>query len=452
MTINHSNNTKESACKVTDEICLPDTKLPRVVVIGGGFAGLALVEKLKNKEVQVVLFDKNNFHQFQPLFYQVATSALEPDSIVFPFRKQISGYKNVLFRLAEVEEIQPSSNTVITNKGSAHFDYLVLATGTTTNFFGMDNVESHSLGMKDIRDSLNIRHMMLQNLEEAAITCDDNERDALTNFVIVGGGPAGVEMAGALAEFCKYILPKDYPEYPSSIMNIYLVEANDKLLSTMSDNASTKTLKFLKDLDVKVLFNESVSDYDGSIVTTKSGKTILAKNLIWTAGVKGQFPKGIDEKHVVRGNRLKTNSYLKVEGYENIFAIGDIAALISSDTPKGHPQVAQTAIQQGKYLGDSLLDIIKDKPLKPFEYKDKGSLATVGKRKAVADLGKFKFAGYFAWLLWSIVHLMSISGFRNRLMVGFNWAVSYFTYEKSNRVIIRNFKPKTKSLSNEEIS
>ena len=452
MTINHSNNTKESACKVTDEICLPDTKLPRVVIIGGGFAGLALVEKLKNKEVQVVLFDKNNFHQFQPLFYQVATSALEPDSIVFPFRKQISGYKNVLFRLAEVEEIQPSSNTVITNKGSAHFDYLVLATGTTTNFFGMDNVESHSLGMKDIRDSLNIRHMMLQNLEEAAITCDDNERDALTNFVIVGGGPAGVEMAGALAEFCKYILPKDYPEYPSSIMNIYLVEANDKLLSTMSDNASTKTLKFLKDLDVKVLFNESVSDYDGSIVTTKSGKTILAKNLIWTAGVKGQFPKGIDEKHVVRGNRLKTNSYLKVEGYENIFAIGDIAALISSDTPKGHPQVAQTAIQQGKYLGDSLLDIIKDKPLKPFEYKDKGSLATVGKRKAVADLGKFKFAGYFAWLLWSIVHLMSISGFRNRLMVGFNWAVSYFTYEKSNRVIIRNFKPKTKSLSNEEIS
>ena len=452
MTINHSNNTKESACKVTDEICLPDTKLPRVVVIGSGFAGLALVEKLKNKEVQVVLFDKNNFHQFQPLFYQVATSALEPDSIVFPFRKQISGYKNVLFRLAEVEEIQPSSNTVITNKGSAHFDYLVLATGTTTNFFGMDNVESHSLGMKDIRDSLNIRHMMLQNLEEAAITCDDNERDALTNFVIVGGGPAGVEMAGALAEFCKYILPKDYPEYPSSIMNIYLVEANDKLLSTMSDNASTKTLKFLKDLDVKVLFNESVSDYDGSIVTTKSGKTILAKNLIWTAGVKGQFPKGIDEKHVVRGNRLKTNSYLKVEGYENIFAIGDIAALISSDTPKGHPQVAQTAIQQGKYLGDSLLDIIKDKPLKPFEYKDKGSLATVGKRKAVADLGKFKFAGYFAWLVWSIVHLMSISGFRNRLMVGFNWAVSYFTYEKSNRVIIRNFKPKTKSLSNEEIS
>ncbi|WP_026754867.1 NAD(P)/FAD-dependent oxidoreductase [Sediminibacter sp. Hel_I_10] len=444
MNVNHSNTAiTESACKITDEICLPDTNLPRVVIIGGGFAGLALVEKLKHKEVQVVLFDKNNFHQFQPLFYQVATSALEPDSIVFPFRKQINGYKNVLFRLAEVEEIQPSTNTIITNKGSVHFDYLVLATGTTTNFFGMDNVESHSLGMKDIRDSLNIRHMMLQNLEQAAITCDDKERDALTNFVIVGGGPAGVEMAGALAEFCKYILPKDYPEYPSSIMNIYLIEAIDELLSTMSEKASTKTLKYLKDLDVKVLFNESVSDYDGSIVTTKSGKTILAKNLIWTAGVKGQFPKGIDEKHVVRGNRLKTDSFLMVEGYDNIFAIGDIAAVITEETPKGHPQVAQTAIQQGKYLGNILLKIIKNEGVNPFEYKDKGSLATVGKRRAVADLGKFKFAGYFAWLLWSIVHLLSISGFRNRLMVGFNWAVSYFTYEKSNRLIIRNFKPKS---------
>ena len=441
---NHtSENTMEAACKVTDDICLPDSKFPRVVIIGGGFAGLALVEKLKHKELQVVLFDKNNFHQFQPLFYQVATSALEPDSIVFPFRKQISGYKNVAFRLVEVEEIQPSLNTLITSKGKVHYDYLVLATGTTTNFFGMDSVEENSLGMKDIRDSLNIRHMMLQNLEQAAITCDDDERDALTNFVIVGGGPAGVEMAGALAEFCKYILPKDYPEYPSSIMKIYLIEAIDELLSTMSDKASSKTLKYLKDLNVKVLFNESVSDYDGSQVTTKSGKTILAKNLIWTAGVKGQFPKGIDEKHVVKGNRLKTDSNLKVEGHENIFAIGDIAAIITEQTPKGHPQVAQTAIQQGKYLGNSLLKIIEDQAVKPFEYKDKGSLATVGKRKAVADLGKFKFAGYFAWLLWSIVHLLSISGFRNRLMVGFNWAVSYFSYEKSNRVIIRNFKPKS---------
>jgi NADH dehydrogenase len=444
MNVKHSNNsTNKSSCKVTDDICLPDSSLPRVVIIGGGFGGLALVEKLKHKKVQVVLFDKNNFHQFQPLFYQVATSALEPDSIVFPFRKQFSGYKNVIFRLAEVEEIQPSSNILITSRGKVHYDYLVLATGTTTNFFGMDSVAQNSLGMKDIRDSLNIRHMMLQNLEQAAITCDDDERDALTNFVIVGGGPAGVEMAGALAEFRKYILPKDYPEYPASIMNIYLIEAIDELLSTMSDKASSKTLKYLKGLNVKVLFNESVSDYDGSEVTTKSGKKILAKNLIWTAGVKGQFPKGVDEKHVVKGNRIKTDPYLKVEGFKNVFAIGDIAALISEETPKGHPQVAQVAIQQGKYLGESLLKLMKNKHIEPFYYKDKGSLATVGKRKAVADLGKFRFTGYFAWLLWSVVHLISISGFRNKLMVGFNWAVSYFTYEKSNRLIIRNFKPKS---------
>jgi|TARA_Y100000589_G_scaffold326976_1_gene367888 NADH dehydrogenase len=437
----------KSACKATDNICLPDTHWPRVVIVGGGFAGLALVEKLKHKEVQVVLFDKNNFHQFQPLLYQVATSALEPDSIVFPFRKQFNGYKNVVFRLAEVEEIQPSSNVVKTNKGNIHYDYLVLATGTTTNFFGMNTVEENSLGMKDIRDSLNIRHMMLQNLEQAAITCDDEERDALTNFVIVGGGPAGVEMAGALAEFCKYILPKDYPEYSSSIMNIYLIEAGKELLSTMSNKASSKTLRYLEDLNVKVLLNESVTNYDGNKVSTKSGKTFLAKNLIWTAGVKGQFPEGIDAKHVVRGNRLKTDPFLMVEGYENIFAIGDIAAVITENTPKGHPQVAQTAIQQGKYLGKVLLKLMKNEGVKPFEYKDKGALATVGKRKAVADLGKFKFGGYFTWLLWSIVHLMSISGFRNRLMVGFNWAVSYFTYEKSNRLIIRNFSKASNSKS-----
>lgn len=430
----------DATCGTAGSICLPDSKFPRVVIIGGGFAGLALIEGLKKQDVQVVLLDRNNFHQFQPLLYQVATSGLEPDSILFPFRKQITGYKNVIFRLTEVEEIQTKTKTIITNKGTLTYDYLVFATGTTTNFFGMEKLELNSLGMKDIRDSLNIRHMMLQNLEQAAITCDAEERDALTNFVIVGGGPAGVEMAGALSEFCKYIIPKDFPEYPSSIMKIYLIEATNQILSGMSDKASTMTLTYLKALNVEVLLDEEVIDYDGLVVTTKSGKKIIAKNLIWTAGVTGQFPKGLNIASVGKGNRLKTNDLLQIEGYSNIFAIGDIAAVITKETPYGYPQVAQPAIQQGKYLSHTLMNIIQQKPLVNFKYKDKGTVATIGKHKAVADIGKFKFTGYSAWLLWSIVHIMSISGFRNKLMVAINWAISYFNYEKSNRLIIRKYK------------
>lgn len=430
----------ESSCMKDERICLPDSALPRIVVIGGGFAGLALVEGLKNKPVQVVLIDRNNFHQFPPLFYQVATSGLEPDSIVFPFRKQLKGYKNVRFRLAEVTQIDPASQTVYTDKGALNYDFLVLATGTRTNFFGLKEVEYNSLGMKDIRDSLNIRHMMLQNLEQAAITCNADARDALTNFVVVGGGPAGVEMAGALAEFCKYILPKDYPEYPSTSMHIYLIEASDELLANMSEKASEKTLKYLKKLNVQVLLNEVVSGYDGLEVSTKSGTKIRAKNLIWTAGVTGQVPGGIGPEHLSKGNRLKTDGFLKVVGLKNVYAIGDIACISTNVTPFGHPQVAQAAIQQGRHLAKVLCNTIASKPLHPFSYRDKGSLATVGKRRAVADLGKLRIGGYTAWLLWSLVHLMSISGFRNKALVGLNWAVSYFTYEKSNRIIVRKFE------------
>jgi len=437
-----SKSCEDIECCSSESICLPNTNQKRLVVIGGGFAGLELAKKLKNKPIQVVLIDKNNFHQFQPLLYQVATSGLEPDSIVFPLRKQFEGYKNFSFRLAEVLRIDTAQNTVYTTKGKLTYDYLALATGTATNFFGLESVQKHSLGLKDIRDSLNIRHMMLQNLEQAAITCNEQEREALTNFVIVGGGPAGIEMAGALAEFCKYIIPKDYPEFSSSIMKIYLIEASDKILGVMSKKASSKSLEYLKYLNVNVLVNEAVVDYDGNLVKTKSGKEIQAKNLIWAAGVKGKFPDGLERNNIVRGNRLKVDQNLKIEGFENIYALGDVAAMITNNTPKGHPQVAQPAIQQGKYLAATLLKIIDNKPILPFKYKDKGSLATVGKRRAVADLGKLKFAGYVAWLLWSFVHLMSISGFRNKVSVSLNWAISYFSYDKSNRLIIRNFKRK----------
>ena len=426
-------------------ICLPKSKFPRLVIVGGGFAGLALAQGLRKKNIQVVLIDKNNFYQFQPLLYQVATSGLEPDSIVFPFRKQLSLNKNVVYRMVEVETIDAEKNEIQTNNGTLNYDYLVIATGTKTNFFGMSNVEENSIGLKDIRDALNIRHKMLQNLEEATITCDDKKRDALTNFVIVGGGPAGVEMAGALGEFCKYILPKDYPEYASSIMKIYLIEGSGQLLSVMSDKSSEKTLKYLKELNVNVILNEVVTGYDGETVETKTGHQILAKNLIWTAGVKGQFPNGIkNESNVVRGNRLKVDEYLRLNGHKNIFALGDIASVITEKNPNGHPQVAQPAIQQGKYLAKNILNLIDGQKIKPFKYKDKGSLATVGKRKAVANVGRFDFAGYFAWLLWSLVHIMSISGFKNKLLVGLNWTMSYFSYEKSNRLIIRDYKNNNK--------
>jgi len=421
-----------------EQICLSDSNLPRIVVIGGGFAGLSLVKHLSKEKVQVVLIDKNNFNQFQPLLYQVATSGLEPDSIVFPFRKQITSYKNVIFRMAEVDKINCNEKILHTNNGYLTYDYLVISTGTATNFFGNRNIETNSLGLKNIRDSLNIRHSMLKNLERATITCDEKERDALTNFVIVGGGPAGVEMAGALAEFCKYILPKDYPEYPSSIMKVYLIEGADKLISSMSHKASNKTLNYLKELNIDVLLNEIVIDFDGNKVVTKSGQEIFAKNLIWTAGVKGQLPNGINDSYMVDGNRLKTNQFMEVEGLKDVFAIGDIAAIMSKETPKGHPQVAQPAIQQGRLLAKNLINKINKKTLIPFRYKDRGSLATIGKKRAVADIGKYKFAGYFAWLLWSVVHIFSIIGFRNRLLVGINWTISYFSYEKSNRIIIKD--------------
>lgn len=422
-------------------ICLPEAQLPRVAVIGAGFAGLNLIKRLRNKPVEIVLLDKNNFHQFQPLLYQVAIAGLEPDSIVTPIRKLFQGYKNLIFRMAEVLEVNPEKQIVITNIGYLTYDFLVIATGSSTNYYGLNQVEENSVGLKDIRDALDIRSWVLQNLEEAVITCDLKEKDALTNFVIVGGGPAGVELAGALAEFKRYLLHKDYPEIAKEWMKIYLLEAGDRLLSVMSEKSSQHALKVLKKLEVEVLLNTAVEGYDGEKVSLKDKNPITAKSLVWTAGVQGSYPKGLTLSDIERGNRLKVGSYNQVTGYENIFAIGDVAAMVSDELPKGHPMLAPVAIQQGNLLAINLLHFIKDgKFKKPFHYLDKGSMATIGKNKAVAEIGKTKLKGWLAWVMWSTVHLISITGFKNKLMVGINWMVRYFTYEKANRLIIRPFQ------------
>jgi NADH dehydrogenase len=386
------------------------------------------------------MIDRNNFHQFQPLLYQVATSGIVPDSIAFPFRKQFKRYKNVFFRMADVLEIATDKKQVITDIGTINFDYLVVATGSVTNFFGLKDVQANSLGMKSIQEALDIRSLILQRFEKAVVTSDDETRDALTNFAVIGGGPAGVETVGAIAEFKKYILPKDYPDLDTSMMSIYLIESNDCLLKGMSDQSSEKSLRYLAELGVNVHLNTRVTSYDGLKIQTSDEKQFSARTVIWTAGVKGDAPSGLDQKCFAGGNRLLVNDFSEIKGCTNIYAIGDIAAMLSDKYPFGHPMVAQVAIQQGDLLAKNLLCQIEGKSSNKFEYKDKGSLATVGKRKAVADIGRFKFGGYFAWLLWSIVHLMSISGFKNKLFVGINWMWSYFTYDKGNRLIMRRYK------------
>lgn len=435
------------ACRTGDDICLPESPLTRMVVIGGGFAGISLIKKLKNKPVQIVLLDRNNFHQFHPLLYQVATSGIEPDSIVFPLRKLFKGFQNVHFRMANVERIIPESNKVITDIGGLKYDYLIIACGSNTNFFGLKDVQKYGIGMKSIQEALDTRSLILQHLERAVITCDEAERDTLTNFAVVGGGPAGVETAGAIAEFKKYVLPKDYPGLDAKMMSIYLIEAGDNLLKSMSNKASMNALAYLRQIGVDIKLNTVVRSYDGLNIKTDKKAILKARTLIWTAGVTGNIPSGISRENVTRENRILVDEFCRIKGYPNIYAIGDLAAMISKTYPAGHPMVAQVAIQQGRLLAKNIVLQLQNKPPKAFFYKDKGALATIGKRRAVADLGNFKFSGYFAWLLWSTVHLISISGFRNKLLVGLNWAWSYFTYDKGNRLIIRRYET---AKSNEE--
>jgi len=422
------------------EIWLPDADLPRVVVVGAGFAGISLIKKLHRQPVSVVLIDANNFHQFQPLFYQVATSGLEPDAISFPVRKLFKGYKNFLFRMACVEEVKPEQKRIYTDEGYVDYKFLVLATGSKTNFYGLNSVEKYGIGLKSLKESIDLRSLMLENLEKAAITTDEEERHRLTNVVIVGGGPAGVEMAGALAEYKRYVLPKDYPYFCDDTMKIYLVEAGSNLLASMSQASSETTLNDLRDMGVNVLLNKAVKSYNGQIVDLGNNEWLAAATLVWTAGVKGDFPQGMEHAIIVPGNRLKVNEYNQVNGYKNIFAIGDVGGMVSEEFPRGHPMVAPAAIQQGEHLAKNIQNLLMDKPLTSFTYRDKGALATIGKKRAVADLSGRHFKGFFAWIIWSTVHLLSIIGFKNKVFVGLNWLGSYISYDKGNRLIIRKYQ------------
>ncbi len=420
---------------------IPQSNYPRIVIVGGGFGGISLAQKLSKKEVQVVLLDKNNYHTFQPLLYQVSTGGLEPDSIAYPLRKVLIGYDNFFFRLAEVKEIQPEKKVLSTSIGEVSYDYLVVATGSETNFFGNKELEKNAMAMKSIPQSLNLRSLILENFEQALLTDDYHERDALMNFVIVGGGPTGVELAGALAEIKKGILPKDYPDLDTRRAQINLVQGGDCLLNAMSANASEKSEQFLEKLGVQVWKNTRVTGYDGKTVTTKTDLTFDTATLVWAAGVMGATIKGLDAKELLAGgNRLNVNEFNQVEGYPEIFAIGDIACMQSEDYPRGHPMMAQPAIQQGKHLGENLVRLIDGKSLKPFSYLDKGSMATVGRNKAVVDLKNLKFQGVFAWFVWMFVHLFFLIGFRNRVVVFVNWVYNYVRFDREARLIIRPFK------------
>ena len=416
---------------------IPETSLKRVVIVGAGFGGLQLVKSLDSKIFQTVLIDKHNYHTFQPLLYQVATAGLEPDSIAYPIRKIFKNKQDFFFRNTSALSIDSKEDTLKTANGDLKFDYLVIATGSTSNYFGNKNIEELSMPMKTVPEALNLRSLFLQNFEASLLTSDLRERERLMNYVIVGGGPTGVELAGAMAELKNHVLPNDYPDLDIRRMKISLIEAGDSLLSAMNTKARTTAEEYLKKLGVELYLNTFVKDYDGdSVVTSKN--VLQSKTLIWAAGVKGNTLKGIPENSISR-SRYIVNEYNLVENTKTIFAIGDVALMPSVDV-NGDPMVAQTAIQHGLLLASNLKKIVSGKEPLAFKYNGKGSMATIGRNKAVAQIGSFKSKGILAWAIWMFVHLITLVGFRNKMVALLNWSQSYFTYDKGIRLIIRPFK------------
>ena len=426
----------------------------KVVIIGGGFGGLKVARKLNNKPgFEVILVDRFNYHQFQPLFYQVATAGLDASNISFPLRKVFQKSKNVRIRLAELKQVVPAENKVITDAEEISYDVLVLAMGADTNFFGNTKLAEHAFPMKSTVEALQLRYRLLHNLEESLTIKDPVELQRRMNIVVVGGGPTGVEVSGALAEMKRYILPKEYPELDFSKMNIYLLEGSPKTLAAMSEKSSEQSCKYLEKLGVKISKNTVVKDYDGKNVSLQDGTTISTSTVIWAAGIKGNVPEGIDKNLVVRGNRIKTDRQNRVIGSDNIYAIGDLAYMETPKYPHGHPQVAALAIQQGDVLADNLKRIErKSNGFIDFEYFDKGTMATVGRNLAVVDIPKpkFHFGGFFAWMIWMGLHLVLLLGVKNRFFVFSNWLYNYFTYDQNLRLIFREFNKPQERISNKE--
>ncbi|WP_297986573.1 NAD(P)/FAD-dependent oxidoreductase [uncultured Chryseobacterium sp.] len=405
----------------------------KIVIVGGGFAGLKLAETLNNKNKKVIVIDKVNHHMFQPLFYQVACGRIEPSNISFPFRKVFQRSRNVQYRMTEVEKIVPEENKIITTGAVFSYDKLIIATGCKTNFFGNEKMERLAFAMKNTQEAIAIRNHVLLTFEKLIIEKGRSD-DGNWNIVIVGSGPTGVELAGAFAEMKKEILPRDYPNMNFNHLNIILVSSTEKPLSVMSEEAQNKSEEYLKQLGVNFMSGEIVTDYDGDKVFLASGKTIPTNNVIWAAGVIGNVIPGLNPDILVK-NRYKTDRFNRVEGYDNIFAIGDIAYMETPKYPQGHPQVANVAINQGKVLGKNFLKKSENEWIQ-YEYKDRGSMATIGKHRAVVDLPKFKFQGFFAWYFWMFLHLMLILSVRNKLAIFFNWMWSYFNKDSSLRLII----------------
>lgn len=421
----------------------------KVVIVGGGFGGLKLARKLSNKKgFEVLLIDKFNYHQFQPLFYQVATAGLDASNISFPLRKAFQKSKNIRIRITELKEILVEENKIITEIDEIKYDVLVLATGADTNFFGNQQLAQYAFPMKSTVEALQLRHRLIQNFEDALTIKDESELQRLMNIIIVGGGPTGVELSGALAEMKKYVLPKDYPELDFSRLNIYLLEGTDKTLGAMSEKSSIQSRKYLERLGVKVMTKVLVKDYDGKNVLLQNGSYIPSSTVLWAAGIKGNIPVGVNNELIAKGNRIIVDQFNRVRGAGNIYAIGDLAFMETSKYPFGHPQVATVAIQQADLLAKNLIKIQKgEKGLNEFKYIDKGSMATVGRNLAVVDIPrpKLHFGGFLAWLIWMGLHLMLILGVKNKFFVFINWLYNYITYDQSLRLIFKEFhRPKRK--------